>query len=63
MTKFKIVFQELDKQESEQIYIAPMYQTIFYDAKDAHEALNRFKEEYNINNIISIQISKEKENG
>ena len=60
MAKFKIVFQELDKQNSEQIYIAPMYQTVFYDAKDAYEALNIFQEEHNINNVISIQISKEK---
>ena len=60
MLRFKFEFQELDKQQYiEQIYIAPMIQTVIYEGKDVYEALNKFKEEHDINNVIYISISKE----
>ena len=59
MLRFKFEFQELDKQDIEQIYIAPMYQTAIYEGKDVYEALNKFKEEHDMNNVTYISISKE----
>ena len=59
MLRFKFEFQELDKQDIEQIYIAPMCQTAIYEGNNVYEALNKFKEEHDINNVTYISISKE----
>lgn len=53
--KFCIEFQKCTERNDE-IYCAPVYQTVVYDTKDSYEAIKRFEEEYGMDNIISFKL-------